>query len=153
MRELSEEDGYSTQDMRELISILVNGLYHLHERDLVHGDVSTRNLVFTPPKLRGLSEQALIKLIEEPEKVPTKGILQIEDVEKLPSKRERKLPEFIVGILEPTDLMEFDHVPRIRAFPPMVKAGSKPAKRATYDSPESIFNKHRGQALYPADDV
>ncbi|KAI9842289.1 MAG: hypothetical protein M1837_007359 [Sclerophora amabilis] len=145
---MSGKEGYTADEVREQALTLALGTLQLHEHGLVHGRICSDNLVFTSAQVRTSSEQDLVKLLGEPFKVSTMEITKSARA----SEHDGMLPQHMVAELDPVELMDLDHVTRIRAFPPTVsKPGETLPSQTRQASPEARFEKKR--SYYSSDDV
>ncbi|KAI9844257.1 MAG: hypothetical protein M1837_005667 [Sclerophora amabilis] len=137
---LSDENGYTAEEVREQALTLATGISQLHDRGFVHGNIKNDILVFTSTKVRKLSDEELLKLLGAPETVSAEDVT----VHEGGPERKARLPCRMVFELDPTPFMEFEHATRIKAFPAQMRNAGKKSRRLPLNrSPESLFNESR----------
>ncbi|KAI9755047.1 MAG: hypothetical protein M4579_004451 [Chaenotheca gracillima] len=145
---LNDDGGYTVHKARRQALSLSSGVALLHEHGYIHGDICTRNIVFTAFQLRYLSNGEVGRLLGEPKTVSTTGYIG----ETGESADTGQVPRYTQLELDPTDVMKLDHVAVIKAFPPTLKNHFYASRRWTSNSsPEHIFGK--SMMYFPSDDV
>ncbi|KAK2765058.1 hypothetical protein FQN54_008757 [Arachnomyces sp. PD_36] len=118
------EEWYSTEDCRNLILALLQGLSEIHDQGLVHDDVAPENLVFTSRDANALSDQELRDLLGEPYIEPISNATKA-------SKPGHILPETLTYPIDTDPLVKLKRQAKLRAFPPLLKCGE--------ERPEPLF--------------